>query len=311
MDAIRFDDRVVIVTGAGNGLGRSHALAFAERGAKVVINDLGGAVTGNGADLSVAEAVAQTIRSTGGEAVANGDSVEDGERIVECALDHFGRVDIVVNNAGVLRDRSFHKMTAEDWDLVLRVHLTGAFKVTRAAWPHMRDAGYGRVVMTASASGIYGNFGQANYAAAKLGLHSLAQTLALEGRSRNILVNTIAPLAASRMSATIFAEDLMAKLGPEAVSPLVLFLCSEQSSETGQIYEVGGGCISRLRWERSELLNFGAGEAVSVEGIFDRSDFLHRFSGNDHPTSPADTFAAIEKLHGREGGSVGPGSGEM
>lgn len=243
IDSIRFDHRVVIVTGADNGLGRSHALAFAERGAKVVINDLGGAETGGGADLAVAETVAQTIRSAGGEAVANGDSVEQGDRIVQCALDHFGRVDIVVNNAGVLRDRSFHKMTAEDWELVLRVPLTGAFNVRHAAWPHMRDAGYGRVVKTASASGLYGNFGQANYAAAKLGLHGFAQTLALEGRSRNILVNTVAPLAASRMSATVFADELMDKLKPEYVSPLVLYLCSEQMKYSGQVYELGGGCV--------------------------------------------------------------------
>ena len=169
--SIRFDGRVAIVTGAGVGLGRSHALGLAKLGAKVVVNDLGGSAQGEGANASAADRVVEEIRQAGGTAVANHDSVTDGEKIVQHALDSFGRIDVVVNNAGILRDVSFHKMTEADWDLVYQVHVKGSFAVTHAAWPHMREAGYGRVVMTASAAGIYGNFGQANYAMAKLGLH--------------------------------------------------------------------------------------------------------------------------------------------
>ncbi|WP_230206649.1 SDR family NAD(P)-dependent oxidoreductase [Novosphingobium sp. Gsoil 351] len=179
--SMRFDERVVVVTGAGQGLGRSHALEFARRGARVLVNDLGGGAQGGGGSTSVAECLVTRIRDEGGEAYANSDSVEDGEKIVQGALDVFGRVDVVVNNAGILRDSTFAKMSDEDWDLVYRVHLLGCFKVTRAAWPHMREARYGRVIMTTSIAGIYGNFGQANYSACKLGLFGLAQTLAIEG----------------------------------------------------------------------------------------------------------------------------------
>src|SRR5215471_18057098 len=168
MADLRFDNRVVIVTGAGNGLGRSHALLFGSRGAKVVVNDLGGGHTGGGKSSAAADKVVEEIKAAGGEAVANYDSVEDGAKIVQCALDSFKRLDIVVNNAGILRDTSFHKLTPEDWDLIYRVHLLGSFRVTHAAWNHLRDQGYGRVVFTASAAGIYGNFGQTNYAMAKL-----------------------------------------------------------------------------------------------------------------------------------------------
>ena len=171
---VRFDDRVVIVTGAGNGLGRSHAHLFASRGAKVVVNDLGGDHTGGGQGTKAADTVVKEIQEAGGEAVANYDSVTDGAKIVQTALDTWGRIDVVVNNAGILRDVSFHKMTKQDWDLVYDVHVRGAFEVTHAAWPHMREQGYGRVIMTASAAGIYGNFGQANYAMAKLGLVGFA-----------------------------------------------------------------------------------------------------------------------------------------
>jgi len=192
-EAIRFEDKVVIVTGAGGGLGRAHALLFARHGARVVVNDLGGSAQGEGASSSAADRVVEEIRQAGGSAVANHDSVTDGGRIVQQALDTFGRVDVVVNNAGILRDKTFHKMEDADWDLVYRVHVEGAYKVTRAAWPHMREQGYGRVIFTASTSGIYGNFGQSNYGMAKLGLYGLTRTLALEGRKSNILVNAIAP----------------------------------------------------------------------------------------------------------------------
>ncbi|MEE4249348.1 MAG: SDR family NAD(P)-dependent oxidoreductase, partial [Alcanivoracaceae bacterium] len=203
MSELRFDDRVVVVTGAGNGLGKSHALEFARRGARVIVNDLGGSAFGDGASKTAADQVVEEIAAAGGEAVANHDSVTYGDRIIECALDNFGRIDVVINNAGILRDKSFHNMTEEDWDLVYNVHVKGAFKISHAAWPHLREQEYGRLIFTASAAGIYGNFGQANYSMAKLGLHGLAQTLAIEGAKKNIVVNTIAPIAGSRLTATI------------------------------------------------------------------------------------------------------------
>ena len=177
-DKLSFEDRVVIVTGAGAGLGRTHALEFASRGAKIIVNDLGGSTSGDGGgDTSVAQSVVNDIKALGGEAVANTDSVEDGAKIIQCAMDTYGKIDELVNNAGILRDSTFYKLTDETWDLILRVHLGGTYAVTRAAWPYMRANGYGRVIMTTSAAGIYGNFGQANYAAAKLGIYGLGQTL--------------------------------------------------------------------------------------------------------------------------------------
>jgi NAD(P)-dependent dehydrogenase (short-subunit alcohol dehydrogenase family) len=250
--SIRFDDRVVVVTGAGQGLGRCHALEYARRGAKLLINDLGGSTTGEGGDGDLAQRVADEIIAAGGHAVANRDSVEHGERIIEAAIDAFGRVDVVVNNAGFLRDRSFAKMTDEDWNLMIQVHLVGGYRVTRAAWPHMREQSYGRIVFTTSAAGIYGNMGQANYAAAKLGLVGLAQSLAIEGRSRNILVNSIAPLAGSRLTATVLPAEVVETLKPEYVTPLVLLLTSETHDESGRLYEAGGGWVSQSRWQQSE-----------------------------------------------------------
>jgi (3R)-3-hydroxyacyl-CoA dehydrogenase / 3a,7a,12a-trihydroxy-5b-cholest-24-enoyl-CoA hydratase / enoyl-CoA hydratase 2 len=291
-----FQGRVAIVTGAGNGLGKSHALALAAHGARVVVNDLGGAANGEGASGAVAQAVVDEIRRAGGEAAANADSVADGERIVQCALDNFGRIDIVVNNAGILRDSAFHKMAPADWDTVLGVHLTGAFRVTRAAWPWMRDAGFGRVIMTASAAGIYGNFGQANYAAAKLGLYGFAQTLAVEGRAKNILVNTIAPVAASRLTETVMPPAILAALKPELVTPLVLQLCAPDSSATGGLYEVGGGCVWRLRWQRSEIAPVSAG-SDSVELLRASMGAFERF-GSDFPSAVSDSFAALSRATG-------------
>jgi len=298
MSEIRFDGRVVVITGAGNGLGRTYARAFAERGAKVVVNDLGGLAKGGGQDPSVAQAVVDQITAAGGEAVANADSVEDGAKIVQCALDHFGRIDVVINNAGVLRDSVFHKMTDEDWDLLNRVHLQGAFRVTRAAWPHLRAQGFGRVVMTASGAGVYGNFGQANYAAAKLGLFGFAQTLAIEGRSRNVLVNTIAPVAASRLTETVLPKEVLEVLKPELVAPLVLLLSSETNSSTGQLFEVGGGCIARLRWQRSGALTYETGRGFTPEQLASDWAKLQSFAGADNPATVADSFALIGRHAG-------------
>lgn len=293
MTQIRFDDRVVIVTGAGNGLGKSHALEFARRGAKVVVNDLGGSAFGEGASKSAADVVVDEIVAAGGEAVANYDSVTDGDKIVQTAMDNFGRVDVIINNAGILRDKSFHKMTEADWDLVYQVHVKGAFKVSHAAWPYMKEAGYGRLIFTASAAGIYGNFGQANYSMAKLGLHGLSQTLALEGRKSNILVNTIAPIAGSRLTETILPPALIEQLKPEYVTPLVIRLCDEKSMETGGLYEVGAGWIGALRWERTKGVGFKLSEGFSAEDVAARWDDITDFTRTDHPRNGQEAMMAI------------------
>jgi 3-hydroxyacyl-CoA dehydrogenase/3a,7a,12a-trihydroxy-5b-cholest-24-enoyl-CoA hydratase len=282
---LRFDGKVAIVTGAGNGLGRSHALLLASRGAKVVVNDLGGAHTGGGRSSAAADKVVEDIRAAGGEAVANYDSVEDGAKIVQCALDSFGRVDIVINNAGILRDVTYAKMSSDDWDLIYRVHVLGAHRVTAAAWPHLREQKFGRVVFTSSAAGIYGNFGQANYAMAKLGLVGFANTLAIEGKKNNVLVNTIAPIAGSRMTETVLPKALLDALKPELVSPLVAWLSHESLADTGGLYEVGGGFMGKLRWERAEGHTWRLGRAVSVENVRDAWASVGDFSKAVHPAS--------------------------
>ncbi|MEZ4451530.1 MAG: SDR family NAD(P)-dependent oxidoreductase [Nannocystaceae bacterium] len=280
---LRYDGKVAIITGAGNGLGRSHALLLASRGARVVVNDLGGDAHGGGKGSKAADAVVAAIKEAGGEAIANYDSVEDGAKIVQCALDSFGRVDIVVNNAGILRDTTFHKMSEQDWELIYRVHVLGAFRVTHAAWPHMRDQGFGRVIMTASAAGIYGNFGQANYAMAKLGLVGMSNTLALEGKKRGVHVNAIAPIAGSRMTETVMPPELIAALRPEAVSPLVAWLCHEDCEETGGLFEVGGGFFSKLRWERSQGVTVRIGRDIRPEDLQRRWKEVTDFEGATHP----------------------------
>ncbi len=308
MSDLRFDNRVAIVTGAGNGLGRAHALLLGAHGARVVVNDLGGAHTGGGKSSAAADKVVEEIRAAGGEAVASYDSVEDGARIVQSALDAFKRVDIVVNNAGILRDTSFPKMTDQDWDLIYRVHVLGSFRVTHAAWPHMRDAGYGRVVMTASAAGIYGNFGQANYSMAKLGLHGFAQTLAIEGAKRGIRVNTIAPIAGSRMTETILPPDLVAALKPEFVSPVVAWLCHESCDENGSLFEVGGGYVGKLRWERAEGALFRLSRPMTPEGVRDKWSLICDFGRATHP---ANVTESMQPILGNLGTAKGRGGNEF
>ncbi len=293
---LRFDDRVVIVTGAGQGLGRSHALEFARRGAKVVVNDLGGSTKGDGQSETVAEQVVREIQEMGGEAVANGDSVEHGDKIVQTAMDHFGKVDVVVNNAGILRDSSFAKMTDADWDLIYRVHLLGSYKVTKAAWPYMRDAAFGRIIMTTSVAGIYGNFGQANYASAKLGLVGLAQTLAIEGASKNILVNAVAPTAGSRLTATVLPENVVAALKPEYVTPAVVLLAHESSSTTGKLFEVGGGWVSQTRWEQTEGVFFL--EDFSAEDLRAKWGEATSFENSRHGTTVAESKSGVKERLG-------------
>lgn len=294
-DELRFDGRVVIVTGAGGGLGRSHALAFASRGAKVVVNDLGGSRHGEGKNSEAADKVVEEIKAAGGEAIANYDSVEDGEKIVKTAIDAWGQIDIVVNNAGILRDVSFAKMTDEDWDLIYRVHVKGAYAVTHAAWPHMRERNYGRVIMTASAAGIYGNFGQANYSMAKLGLVGLANTLAIEGANRNIHANVIAPIAGSRLTETVLPAELVEALKPEYVSPLVSYLCHEDTTENGSLFEVGAGWFGKLRWQRADGASLPLSKEITPEKISAAWGKVTDFSSAHYPANVQESFGPLMK----------------
>ncbi|MCQ3030045.1 SDR family oxidoreductase [Pseudomonas syringae] len=291
--AIHFEDKVVIVTGAGGGLGRAHALLFARHGARVVVNDLGGSAHGEGANASAADRVVAEIREAGGIAVANHDSVTDGDKIVQNALDDFGRVDVLVNNAGILRDKSFAKMDDADWDLVYRVHVEGAYKVTHAAWPHLREQNHGRVIFTSSTSGIYGNFGQSNYAMAKLGLYGLTRTLALEGRKNNILVNAIAPTGGTRMTEGLLPSDVFELLKPELVSPLVVYLGSEACQDTAGLFEVGGGWIGKVRWERSLGAGFDPRAGFSPEDVAAQWQVISDFNEAVHPQ---DNVEALKEM---------------
>jgi len=248
MADLGFDGKVAIITGAGGGLGRSHALDLAKRGALIVINDLGGSVDGQGGSHTAAQQVVDEIKAAGGEAVPNYDSVatpEGGANIVKTAVDAFGKVDIIINNAGILRDTSFKNMTNEMVDPVLDVHLRGAFNVTQPAWQLMRDQGYGRIVNTSSAAGIFGNFGQTNYGAAKMGLVGLTRVLAVEGAKNNIKVNAIAPVARTRMTEELLGP-LAEKLAPEYVTPVVTYLAHESCPVTGEVYSCGGGRVARV-----------------------------------------------------------------
>ena len=271
-----FKDKVVVITGAGGGIGRAHALEFAKRGAKVVVNDLGGSADGSG-QSDAADAVVEQIKKDGGVAIANKASVSDkagAKSIIDDAVAAYGTVDILVNNAGILRDKSFKKMTLDDWDLVMDVHLNGTAYVTHAAWPIMYDKNWGRIVLTSSTSGIFGNFGQANYGAAKMGMVGLMNVLALEGASHNVRVNTLAPAAATRLTNTIPGreEDLDnpdPARAPELVTPAVLWMCREEAP-TGKIVQAGNGRYSLASLYSNEGVNLGAG--TTLEDLMDAED---------------------------------------
>ena len=258
---LNFVGRVAVVTGAGGGLGRCHALELARRGAHVVVNDVGAAVDGSAESASAAQAVVDEITAAGGSAVANTDSVatvEGGRGIIETAVDSFGRIDILVNNAGILRDAAFKNMTPEQVDPVIDVHLRGAFHTCMAAWPHMREQNYGRIVMTTSGSGLFGTFGQANYGAAKTGLVGLMNVLAIEGQRNNILVNALSPIAKTRMTENTMAE-LVKEAAPEQVTPVVVYLAHQDCDRTAHIYRVGGTKVSRVF--------FGVTPGIDVPGL--------------------------------------------
>jgi len=292
-EQIRFDGRVALVTGAGGGLGRAHALELARRGAKVVINDLGVARDGSGRSSAAAQAVVDEIRSAGGEAVADPGSVaERGEAaaMVQRAVDTFGRLDIVVNNAGILRDKSFAKMDLDDFDLVVKVHLLGSAYVTHAAWPLMRDQKYGRVVFTTSSSGLFGNFGQSNYGAAKMGVVGLMNTLRLEGQRDNIRVNCLAPTAFSRMTSDLMPPEAAAFFTPEAVSPGLAVLVAEDAP-TGVILEAGAGYFSKV--DVREGHGLGLYLDASAELVRERWDTVTDMSGARNLNAAPDVANAI------------------
>jgi NAD(P)-dependent dehydrogenase (short-subunit alcohol dehydrogenase family) len=295
---ISFTDRVAIVTGAGGGLGRAYALELARRGAKVVVNDLGGSRDGTG-HSDAAAAVVEEIKAAGGEAMADGSSVTDlaqVEAMVARAREAWGGVHILINNAGILRDKSFAKMEMDDFRAVVDVHLTGSANATHAVWETMREQAYGRILMTASSTGLYGNFGQANYGAAKLGLAGFAKTLALEGAKYNVRVNTIAPTAATRMTEDIFPPELLARFQPGEVAPAALFLVSEEAP-TNVILGAGAGVVQAayVTLTRGAVLAEPTPEAVAAQyaEIIDRTGEITPQSGAEQ------TMTILQRLQGQ------------
>ncbi|RYG00644.1 MAG: SDR family NAD(P)-dependent oxidoreductase [Caulobacteraceae bacterium] len=270
MADIRFDGKVAIVTGAGGGLGRQHALELARRGAKVVVNDLGGSVDGAGGSSAAADAVVAEIKAAGGEAISNGSSVTDDAGValmIKQAMDTWGRIDILIANAGILRDKSFSKMELADFELVVNVHLMGTVKPVKAVWEIMREQNYGRIVVTTSSSGMYGNFGQSNYGAAKLGIIGFMNTIKLEGQKNNIHINAISPVAATRMTENLMPPAVLEKLKPEYVTPGVVYLASEEAP-TGAILTAGAGAFALSRIYETEGVYLGEG-GLSVEEVRD------------------------------------------
>ena len=270
MADIRFDGKVAIVTGAGGGLGRQHALELARRGAKVVVNDLGGSVDGSGGSSAAAEAVVAEIKAFGGEAIANGSSVTDDAGVahmVQQAMDTWGRIDILVANAGILRDKTFSKMEIADFEAVMNVHVMGSVKPAKAVWEIMKAQNYGRIVVTTSSTGLYGNFGQSNYGAAKLALIGFMNTLKIEGQKNNIHINAISPVAATRMTENLMPAEVLAKLKPEYVTPAVVYLVSEEAP-TGVVMTAGAGAFAQARIYETEGVYLGEG-GLSVEEVRD------------------------------------------
>ena len=278
---ISFENRVAIVTGAGGGLGKQHALELGRRGAKVIVNDLGGSVDGTGGSMSASETVAQEIIDAGGTAIANGASVTNLEAVqsmVDSTMSKWGRIDILVNNAGILRDKTFNKMELANWHAVLDVHLMGSLNATKCVWPVMMEQNYGRIVMTTSTSGLFGNFGQSNYGAAKLGLVGLMNTLRFEGAKYNVFTNSIAPIAATRMTLELPGfEDSSDRLAPELVTPAVVFLCSE-IAPNGRIIQAAGGRYYSADIRENEGVDLGTN--TTAENIQDNIKAILKMDEN-------------------------------
>ncbi len=300
MSDIRYDNRVAVVTGAGSGIGRAYALELAARGASVVVNDLGCDVSGDGEDSSFADSVADEIVSAGGKAVANYDDVattSGGESIIRTAVDSFGSVDILVNNAGITRDRSLLKIDEYDWDRVLDIHLKSAFNLTKPALGHMKEKTYGRIIFTTSGVGLYGNFGQTNYAAAKMGIIGFLQTLVQETMKYNIKCNAIAPLAATRMTKQLFPENVASVLKPENVAALGLYLASEENEETGCIFNAAGGWYSRVEVVCYEGMVIGNGKsAVTPEEIKKNWEKINSKDNGKHLNNLNESFQHLASL---------------
>ena len=319
MNRLLFANRTAIVTGAGGGLGKSYALELGRRGCNVVVNDLGGSVSGQahgninvsqtntGSKVSISDSVHEVvaeIRAAGGKAIGDGNNVLDAKSIIDNAVKEFGTVDVLVNNAGILRDRSFHKMTEGDFQAVIDVHLLGTFRMCHNAWPLMQTQNYGRIVNVSSGAATYGNFGQANYAAAKLGILGMGNVLAKEGAKFNINVNTLVPVAASRMTENLLSEELLNQMDPEHVTPIVSYLAHESNPHSGKVYEVGGGWYSEIRWQRSEGVLLGgkaAGEEIdtiaTAEDIAQNMSAIMTFgAGAEYPTSPTDAISTFGAL---------------
>lgn len=282
MSEIQFDGKTAVVTGAGGGLGKAYALLLASRGAKVVVNDLGGTFDGKGVDSTPAQKVVDQIKTTGGEAVANYENVSEwagAQKIIQTAIDNYGQVDILINNAGILRDKSLLKMEIADYLKVIEVHLNGTFFCTKAAFAHMREQNYGRIVSTASAAGVYGNFGQTNYGAAKMGIVGLMNCVCQEGARYGILANTIVPTAGTRLTATVMPPDVIDKIKPEYVAPMVAYLSSELCQVSGKIFSAGGGYYSRVAVIEGPGVFFDPGAKITPEMIAEQFEQISSVEG--------------------------------
>ena len=281
-ESITFEDRVVVVTGAGNGIGRAYAHEFARRGAKVVVNDLGGSVAGKGSDQNCADEVVAEITANNGHAIANYDSVVDGEKVIEAAMREWGRVDVLLNNAGIAYPTPFAEMTPERWNRMIAVHVEGSYACTRAAWPHMMERGYGRLLFTSSPFGLYAAANFAHYSAAKAAMLGLSKALALEGREHSINANAVAPFSASRMTGRTNEQQAASPFGPRYLAQLAVWLCDEATTETGGVFEVGGGYVHRVRNELSNGLHL-PDEQHTAENIAAGAATLDSFDESRNP----------------------------
>lgn len=295
MTQLNFDGKVAVVTGAGLGIGRSYALELARRGARVVVNDISHDDHA-GVLKPTAQIVADEIRAMGGEAIVSTDSVEFGDRIIEQTMDHYGQVDILINNAGLLRNTSFLKMTEDDWDILYRVMLLGTMRVTKAAWPLMRSARYGRILLTSSNAGTWGMIGAANYAAMKAGLTAFGQSLAIEGATREVKVNAIAPIAASRLTGPIWTPKIVEAFNPDLVAKAVMLLVHERCPATGRLFEIGGGWVSEMRWEQSDGVLFPP--EFQAEDVEAQWGAITDFPGDSGSYRSNDYLARIERVTG-------------